>query len=225
MWLGLALLLGLVAPIGQSLDLALPDRVAAAQSSVVRILVWGQCPESEVPGLWAASGVILKQDGSVLTAGHLFWCETRSEPVVLRDLSIAVEREERTIWYTSKDLAKCEPNPALHAQHDLALIKLVPQPPGGLKLGEAREGQTVWILGYAELPRRYTAIRGVVTSVGKELRIHAEAPIEPGMSGSPVVTEEGLVIGIVFAIEQGHPERVIAAPALAARTLYALCHG
>ena len=220
--LGLGLLLLFFALVGLSLEL--PEEIQEATQSVVEMVISGECSRSGEFVIYGASGVILKEEGdssygSILTAGHFFWCD-EDDPLERLGLMITLRREEGVERCRSRDLAECEPNPAWDTELDLALLKLDCQLPGGLEVGEARASQEVWLLGYGELAE-LTPIKGRVTEVeeGERIWIEADAPPKPGMSGSPVVTEESVVIGIVIAVAREDPKLVLATPATAVQSL------
>lgn len=90
---------------------------------------------------------------------------------------------------------------------DLAIIRLEDNDLPYLPLGDqlATTGDTVTIIGNPRGVSR-VAIRGTVEgyyqgSDAAPLVFSIEAPIEPGSSGSPVLNEQGQVVGIVYALQ------------------------
>ena len=90
--------------------------------------------------------------------------------------------------------------------HDLALIRIpvtAPSPSPGFISSPAALGQNVSVYGYgyqdlehpdSEHPSFAT---GTLSYIGDDVFFHFTAPIHPGSSGSPVIGEDGNVIGIV----------------------------
>ena len=94
-------------------------------------------------------------------------------------------------------------------QYDLALIKLegdLPVTPLQLASESLKLGQTIMVLGYP-LPsiQGYTAkaTSGVVSSEyglrDDPNQFQISAPVQPGSSGGPVISEDGLVLGVVVS--------------------------
>lgn len=201
-----------------------PQKVLEAAEAVVEIEIVGT---SSLSGKHRAraSGVIIRKGGYLLTCGHLFWySDDPSSLLELRGITVISRGEGWIREFLLEDLARCVPNPAVDTERDLALLKFDEQLPGGLRLGEATLGK-VWLLGYAD-PGELTLIQGVVRRVSDDrLLIEVDTLPLPGMSGSPVLTEEGIVVGIVIA--PAGDRFVIAVPATAFRPLHAMmrCFG
>jgi S1-C subfamily serine protease len=94
-------------------------------------------------------------------------------------------------------------------QYDLALIKLdgeIPVVPLQIAAESPKLGQTIMVLGYP-LPsiQGYTskATAGVVSSEfglrDDPNQFQISAPVQPGNSGGPVISEDGLVLGVVVS--------------------------
>lgn len=84
---------------------------------------------------------------------------------------------------------------------DLALLEPDTQNQFYLRLAENyeyRPGQPVYTVGFP-LGRRKTASEGIIsTKVFRRFRIGLTAPVSAGNSGSPVINQEGDVIGVFF---------------------------
>ncbi|MEE3229543.1 MAG: S1C family serine protease, partial [Planctomycetota bacterium] len=115
---------------------------------------------------------------------------------------------------------------AVDREADLIVVKVEGGAPAGLKLGDSsmiRTGQEVLTVGNP-LGLNNSVARGVVAEErqleGRDM-IQVAMPIEPGNSGSPLVDENGQVIGIIaiksaqslgFAIPSNTLKRLLANP-------------
>lgn len=100
-------------------------------------------------------------------------------------------------------------------QHDLALIRLVVPPPATASVVPLAStlpevGQEVYVIGH---PKRllWSFTEGIVSQIRPDHRwmyddkiprtataIQTQAPVNPGNSGGPLFTEDGMMVGIVF---------------------------
>lgn len=166
--------------------------VVHIRSTVVRYGFFYQ----PVPSQGTGSGVILDQDGNIVTNSHVVQ-EARSLEVTLWDGSVW----PATLVNSLKDL-------------DLAVIR-IQAPTERLKpipMGDSRGlevGQAVYAIGNP-FGFQLTLTKGVISSLGRTLMtpqgkklkglIQTDAAINPGNSGGPLLDREGRLVGINTAI-------------------------
>jgi hypothetical protein len=143
-------------------------------------------------------------DGTILSAGHGFWCNHDQndpvlDPTVFVNGAAIVLNRQRT------------PNPAVQESMDLARVCPFPALSGGLVLAEKLPATTpdtlwtgqVWIVGYGRTGALETIAARVTNRdalyPGGTMEIRIKEPISPGLSGSPVLNAAGEVIGVVVA--------------------------
>jgi len=169
----------------------------AVQPSVVTIEVNG----SSTQGVFgsAGSGIIISEDGMVLTNAH----------VIASAESIEVRFFDGTT--SSAELVGSFP------EDDIALVQL--EDADGLvpaTLGESSDlqvGDEVVAIGNAlDLTGQPTVTRGIVSALDREIEgqgvalddlIQTDAAINPGNSGGPLVAADGTVVGVNTAIIDG----------------------
>ena len=179
-----------VALAGQPLDIQ--GVLAKVQPAVVAIGVEGS------QGRGAGTGVILTEDGEVLTNNHVI------EGATTIEVTLDGERSPR-----QADLLGTEPSA------DLALLKI--RGASGLKTAElgssaaAQVGDDVVAIGNAlALPGGPTVTEGIISAKDRTLAeagldglIQTDAAINRGNSGGPLVNAAGQVIGINTAVIRG----------------------
>lgn len=196
-----------------------PGEVARNFPAVVNIVVGGQ---GLISGEWdmaEATGIILGKGNLILTCGHLFWRrDSEEDRLSLRVLVVEAPELDEVSKITLRDLQTCRENPVVDTVRDLALLRLASSISNvTVRFGEIAVDQSVWIVGYAERTE-LKIIRGVVEHVlGERVYILPEELPVPGMSGSPVFSEEGDLVAIVVAVAGG--KYVVATKALGAREL------
>jgi len=144
----------------------------------------------------AGSGIILDQEGHILTNNH----------VIKNARSLEV-----TLWDQSRYPGTLT---GAYPEYDLAVIKidapadkLFPLPLG--ESADLKVGQKVWAIGNP-FGLGVTLTTGVVSSLGRSVRapggdlmedlIQTDASINPGNSGGPLLNSSGRVIGVNTAI-------------------------
>ncbi len=140
-------------------------------------------------GKMIGTGFCVSSNGMVMTAAHLVSGATR----------ITLKFSETAVWE-----AKLE---KIDIQNDLALLRTSRSTTNFLELGSCRSvslGETVFTLGFPApdiLGEQLKFSGGQISSLsglrGTESLIQVTTPIQPGNSGGPVMTENGIVVGII----------------------------
>jgi S1-C subfamily serine protease len=175
-----------------------PLAVQEAVRALVRIAVAGIGMQTGQTEIARASGVVIGEEGCIVTCGHLFWVgENAEDRLKLRVLALTATTKEGTVRLGLNNLRLCEYNPIVDSQNDLALL-LVNLPLKGLSVGEVASGQSVWLLGYQGPDDEATKLQGVVSLfTARRFIIQVDVLPQPGMSGAAVVNEKGQLVGIV----------------------------
>jgi len=135
------------------------------------------------------TGFCVSSDGMVMTAAHVVNGASR----------ITLKFSEGVVWEARME--------KIDIQNDLALLRTYRSTTNFLQLGSCRAatlGQTVFTLGFpapAILGEQLKFSGGQISSLsglkGTESLIQVTTPIQPGNSGGPVMTENGVVIGVI----------------------------
>jgi serine protease Do len=141
------------------------------------------------------SGVILSEDGLILTNNHVIHNALKIE-VKLHNGKTTARRPDSIV------LAKLI---GIDREADLAVIKIDRTGLPKLMLGDSsklRQGQLVMAFGNP-LGLEGSVTMGIVSSTARSLKlddpytyVQTDAPINPGNSGGPLVDAEGFVVGI-----------------------------
>jgi serine protease Do len=169
------------------------------------------------------SGVILSEDGLILTNNH----------VVRNALKIEVKLHNENPGKRMPDSTVIAKLIGVDREADLAVIKIERTGLPKLALGDSsklRQGQLVMAFGNP-LGLEGSVSMGIVSSTARQLKlddpmtyVQTDAPINPGNSGGPLVDSEGQVVGInTFILTQsGGSEGIgFAVPSNLARSSYA----
>ena len=169
------------------------------------------------------SGVILSEDGLILTNNH----------VVHNALKIEVKLQNENPNKRMPDSTVSARLVGVDREADLAVIKIEKTGLPKLILGDSsklRQGQLVMAFGNP-LGLEGSVSMGIVSSTARQLKlddpmtyVQTDAPINPGNSGGPLVDSEGEVVGInTFILTQsGGSEGIgFAVPSNLARSSYA----
>jgi serine protease Do len=169
------------------------------------------------------SGVILSEDGLILTNNH----------VVHNALKIEVKLHNENPGKRMPDSTVSAKLVGVDREADLAVIKIEKTGLPKLTLGDSsklRQGQLVMAFGNP-LGLEGSVSMGIVSSTARQLKlddpmtyVQTDAPINPGNSGGPLVDSEGQVVGInTFILTQsGGSEGIgFAVPSNLARSSYA----
>lgn len=148
----------------------------------------------------AGSGVIISQDGLIVTNAHVVSRATRVQIQLLPQEPY----EGRSILRPRGQTRSAKVMGVDH-ETDLALLKIEATGLPFLTLADSdsvRQGQLVLALGNP-LGLENSVTLGVISAVARQLRpedrmiyLQTDAPINPGNSGGPLVDVEGNVIGI-----------------------------
>jgi serine protease Do len=149
----------------------------------------------DAPGT-IGSGVVVSEDGFVLTVAHVAGAPGRKAVLVFADGSRA---EAQTL--------------GANALSDCALLKITPKEGAGpprkfaclplaLSAGALQPGAWVMAAGHSG---GFNAKRGVALHAGRlvarsQVRLETECPLAVGDSGGPLVDEEGRVVGLHWAV-------------------------
>jgi serine protease Do len=152
-----------------------------------------------VPTQGVGTGVIIDEEGHIVTNNHVVRLDSRLASRVVVTLS-----DDRT--FTAEIVGTDAPT-------DLAVLKIDGTDLTPAKLGDVGQlqvGEDVVAIGYAlDLPGGPTVTRGVVSAKGRVIQeasysisdaIQTDASINPGNSGGPLVNDRGEVVGIDTAI-------------------------
>jgi serine protease Do len=141
------------------------------------------------------SGVILSEDGLILTNNH----------VVHNALKIEVKLHNENPGKRMPDSIVSAKLIGVDREADLAVIKIEKTGLPKMTLGDSsklRQGQLVMAFGNP-LGLEGSVSMGIVSSTARQLKlddpmtyVQTDAPINPGNSGGPLVDSEGLVVGI-----------------------------
>jgi len=152
-----------------------------------------------MPYKGAASGIIFRSDGYIITNNHVVE-DANSITVILQDGRIL----PGALWGADPFT-------------DLAVIKIETSNLPTATLGDSRNlklGDEVIAVGNAfDLPGGHTVTRGIISALGRSIKlekgiilhdiIQTDAAINPGNSGGPLIDKTGKVIGINTAIIGG----------------------
>ncbi|HEU5303220.1 MAG TPA: trypsin-like peptidase domain-containing protein [Gemmatimonadales bacterium] len=220
------------------LSQSLETVVAKVGPTVVQIRVTAYGP---VPGATAVSGavlgtqrsvgsgVILSADGFIVTNAHVIQGGRRFV-VVLPRPAVAGVPGRSTVAPVSQEV------PATlvgtDSETDLAVLKVALTDLPYARLGDSDSlapGQVVLALG-SPFGLASSVTMGVVSAVGRQLRdedrmiyIQTDTPINPGNSGGPLVSVDGVVVGIntlIFSQSGGNEGIGFAAPANIVRFVF-----
>jgi serine protease Do len=169
------------------------------------------------------SGVILSEDGLILTNNH----------VVHNALKIEVKLHNENPGKRMPDSTVPAKLVGVDREADLAVIKIEKTGLPKLTLGDSsklRQGQLVMAFGNP-LGLEGSVSMGIVSSTARQLKlddpmtyVQTDAPINPGNSGGPLVDSDGQVVGInTFILTQsGGSEGIgFAVPSNLVRSSYA----
>jgi serine protease Do len=152
-----------------------------------------------MPYKGAASGIIFRSDGYIITNNHVVQ-DAQKITVILQDKRIFTGK----LW-------------GADAFTDLAVVKIEASNLPAAQLGDSQSlalGDGVIAVGNAfDLPGSHTVTKGIVSALGRSIKlengiilhdlIQTDAAINPGNSGGPLIAQSGKVVGINTAIIGG----------------------
>ena len=175
------------------------------------------------------SGVILSPDGYLVTNAHVIEGGRRFVVVIPRP-AVAGNPGRSVLAPVSQEAPATLVG--IDRETDLAVLKLNLKDLPSAKLGDSDSlapGQVVLAFG-SPFGLTSSVTMGVISAIGRQFRdedrmvyIQTDTPINPGNSGGPLVSAEGMVVGINTAIlsQSGGNEGVgFAAPANIVRFVY-----
>ncbi|HRI78088.1 MAG TPA: trypsin-like peptidase domain-containing protein [Cyclobacteriaceae bacterium] len=172
------------------------DAVNSVKNAVVKIDTY-KTRDGKLRPAGSGSGFIFSSDGLIFTNHHVVHGAEKIMVSLLNENEI-----EATLVGKDPDT-------------DLAILKIYAEGYSAARLGDAAElqiGQLVIAIGNP-LGYQHTVTTGVVSALGRTMRtqsgmmvdnvIQSDAALNPGNSGGPMITSEGLVVGVNTAIVSG----------------------
>lgn len=174
----------------------------------------------EMQEIGGGTGVIISEDGLVLTNKHVIEDDTAEYSIVLDDGT----------KYDEVEIVSADPF------NDLAILRI--KGVSGLPVAELGDsgalkiGQTVLAIGNVLSEYDNSATKGIISGLGREIiaegglaapeqldtLIQTDAPINPGNSGGPLINLQGQVIGINVAVDWAGQSIGFAIPINAAKS-------
>ena len=150
----------------------------------------------------SGSGVLLSQDGDIITNAHVIEGARRIQVLLPRRVKSPIV--ENSILKAQPKLREARVL-GLDAETDLAVLRIDEVNLPYLELGDSdlvRQGQIVFAFG-SPLGLENSVTMGVVSSVARQLEpespliyIQTDTAINPGSSGGPLLNTQGEVVGI-----------------------------
>jgi hypothetical protein len=180
---------------------SIPEIVAASKPSIVKIIAFN----AEGHAIKGGTGFFISAGGLVVTNYHVI---DGAKQIACQGLDGANYHVE---YISLADEPSGATDPGNWPASDLAILKVTAQNHSCLILGsslDAREGQRVLVIGNPE-GLSGTVSDGLIAAFRNrdpanpftaETLIQITAPLSPGSSGSPVLDENGLVIGVAKMI-------------------------
>jgi len=174
-----------------------PEGLALVEQATVQIVAQGTFIDPNtggaVTGAGAGSGFIVSEDGLVVTNNHVV--------TGAATLNVFVPGRDEPVNARVVAASECS---------DLAVIQL---PGGGYPFLEFHEGPLtigtrIFAAGYPLGEPEYALVGGIISKLGADGEtswasvdhvLQHDAAINPGNSGGPLVTEDGDVVGVVYA--------------------------
>jgi serine protease Do len=222
----------------RQLSHSLETVVARVAPAVVQIRVAAYGPVSGGPSGAAAllgtqrstgSGVILSPDGFIVTNAHVIEGGRRFVVVLPRPAAAGVPGRSVLAPVSQEVPATLV---GTDRETDLAVLKVALKDLPFARLGDSDSlapGQMVLAFG-SPFGLASSVTMGVISAIGRQFRdedrmiyIQTDTPINPGNSGGPLVSAEGLIVGIntLIVSQSGGSEGVgFAAPANIVRFVY-----
>jgi serine protease Do len=204
------------------------ERINPAVVPIFAIGAWdreSRARESSSPKRSSGSGVLLTEDGYIVTNAHVVTGARRIRLLLPR------RAEGSSILGTRGDTAGAQ-IVGVDLETDLAVLKMEGTGLPHLELGDSealRPGEIVFAFG-SPLGLDNSVTMGVVSASARQLRpddpmiyIQTDASINPGNSGGPLIDAVGNVVGIntlIFSQSGGSEGLSFAAPSNIVRTVF-----
>ena len=152
--------------------------------------------DGQVNGI-SATGVVISQDGYILTNAH---CVADA-----KDAGDPLQVEFKNGKHYEGVIVGCDP------ETEVALLKIETDYVPAAELGRSRDlkpCQTVYVMGQPDEELKFTMTSGIISALDRSITFNSsqtlhmfqiDAPVNPGNSGGPVYDTHGRVIGIVTA--------------------------
>lgn len=174
------------------------DILAMSKVGIVKLIVLGKNSDG-LPGVDYGSGFVVSQDGSVISAAHVF--------SALKDVTIFgriayLQNDDDRERDNLIELKLISSDPGT----DVALLKFSRVPEGMRPLATAKAapnpGETVYVLGFPggqNLSTSHPAVYQGSVPLSRRFQFHGVS--NRGNSGGPIVNSDGDVVGIVTTSE------------------------
>jgi len=163
-------------PCAESSELTTAAVTSSMRAAVVEVSVIRSTPNHIATG----AGFFVSRDGRLLTDWH-----------VIRDAVTITVQTARGKTFTALILAE-------DPEHDLAMLRIVGDDFPALQLADTDRpvpGMGVALIGAGEFPCQ-EGRAGIIRELVGRTMLQISIPLRPGYSGSPLVDEQGRVIGI-----------------------------
>ena len=192
-----AVLAGIIA------SLLLPATVGQAAEEAVQVFERIQDSVVELRDVMGGgTGIILNQDGLVLTNAHVVASPLRMECVA----SVEINSRRKDVVFDEVEVL------GVHPEKDLAVVKFDPGQHGAtlepvqISWKKSLPGQRIYAIGNPasgsrEVQLTKTITEGLLSGVDRVIEdvsyYQISAPVNPGNSGGPLVDSSGVVLGLV----------------------------
>jgi hypothetical protein len=186
-------------PAPRAPPVSIPEIVGVAKPAIVKIITL----DAEGHAIKGGTGFFISADGLVATNYHVI--------EGAKQIQIVCQGLDGADYHIEYISLTDGPGGAVYPAADLAILKVTAQSHSYLPLGssaDAREGQHVLVIGNPEglsgtvsdgLIAAFRYREPIWPTYGGNL-IQITAPLSPGSSGSPVLDEDGRVIGVAKMI-------------------------
>jgi S1-C subfamily serine protease len=210
---------------------SIPTLVREVSDSVVWVKVSKHISDGPWGNTWSGSGVIIDEDGLIMTAGHIVKFDN------LSDVDITITLQDGTILkvidFFKADREETDVGLIRVELRDIADANSDPNIPTKLKAvnftTNIEVGEKAVAIGAPHRLFGYVS-SGIISLLdvdidffGKKNQIMTDAPINPGNSGGPLFNMKGQILGIVSGLKTNSDGLAIVIPSrvcLAVRDVY-----
>jgi serine protease Do len=210
---------------------SVPTLVREVSDSIVLIKVSKHITDGPWDRGWLGSGVVIDEDGLIMTAGHIVKFDN------LQDVDITVTLQDgtklRVIDYFKADREETDCGLIRVKLRDIADANSDPNIPTKLKAvsftTDIAAGEKAVAIGAPHGLFGYVS-SGIISLLdvdidffGRKNQIMTDAPINPGNSGGPLFNMKGQILGIVVGIKTNSDGLAVVVPSricLAVRDVY-----